>query len=98
MSRKYKDGDVVPAAVIANRLKDLSKCVTQGRDAIDREFVMRIPAERDRCPDLVLSEAAMRLIADEKLKAAIRAEAESMDFSSPEIAKCNILDLLGGDS
>jgi hypothetical protein len=58
MSNKYKDGDTVPDSVLADRLDELAQAV------IDRnmsEFVMRIPAELDYCPDLVMHAAAMRL-------------------------------------
>ena len=61
MSNKYKHGDVIPNDVIARRLDELSDAVTAGKDAIDREFTMRIPAELDRDADLVLSEAAERV-------------------------------------
>ena len=61
MSRKYKHGDVVPDSVLADRLDELATAVTKGKAAIDREFVMRVPAELDFCPDLVLSAAAKRL-------------------------------------
>ena len=61
MSNKYKDGDIVPDSVLADRLDELAGAVTKGKDAIGREFVMRVPAELDHCPDLVLSAAAKRL-------------------------------------
>lgn len=61
MSRRYKHGDRVPSKVLSARLSELSDVVTKGRKAIDREFVMRIPAELDHCPDLVLSSSAERL-------------------------------------
>ena len=67
MSRKYKDSDEVPNEVIADRLEELSNIVARGgKEAINREFVMRIPAELDRCPDLVMSIAASRLRATDK--------------------------------
>lgn len=58
MSDKYKHGDTVPPGVIAKRLDELSEAVTKGRDAINREFTMRIPCELDRDADVVLSRAA----------------------------------------
>ena len=61
MSRQYKNPDDVPNDVICKRLKELSKAATTGRDAILREFTMRIPAELDRDPDLVLGIAARRI-------------------------------------
>jgi len=51
----------VPTDVLIKRLDELAVAVTQGKKGIDREFVMRIPAELDHCPDLVLSEASKRL-------------------------------------
>lgn len=67
MSRKYKHGDRVPTDVLAARLKELGKAVTKGRDEVTRTFVMRIPAELDHCPDLVLSEASRRLTENSKI-------------------------------
>lgn len=61
MSRKYTDTASVPAETLANRLDELAGAITKGREASDREFTMRIPAECDRDADLVLSEAAKRL-------------------------------------
>ena len=58
MSNKYKDGDTVPDSVLADRLDELSEAVIK-RDM--SQFVMRIPAELDYCPDLVMSAAAKRL-------------------------------------
>jgi len=67
MSRVYKLGDRVPTDVLAARLKELSKAVTKGRDEVARTFVMKIPAELDHCPDLVLSEASRRLTENSKI-------------------------------
>lgn len=61
MSTKYQHGDAVPSELLCKRLHELSDAVTKGRDAIDQEFTMRIPAELDRDADLVLSESARRL-------------------------------------
>ena len=61
MSNQYKDEDEVPTEVICKRLDELSDAVTKGRDAVAREFVMRVPAELDHDADLVLSTAAKRL-------------------------------------
>ena len=60
MSRKYKEPKDVPNDVLCERLKELAKAV-QDRDAISREYTMRIPAEVDRDADIVLTEAARRL-------------------------------------
>lgn len=61
MSTKYKHGETVPADVLVARLRELSKAVTEGREAVLREFTMRVPAELDRDADLVLSSAADRI-------------------------------------
>ena len=58
MSKKYKHGDEVPNDVLANRLEELSNEITKGNLS---QFVMRVPAELDYCPDLVMSTAARRL-------------------------------------
>jgi hypothetical protein len=46
---------------IADRLAELSDYVTQGPEVVRREFTMRVPAERYRDADLVLSTAASLL-------------------------------------
>jgi len=61
MSTNYKTREDVPTDVICNRLKELSNFVTLGREAVAREFTMRVPAELDYDADLVLSTAAGRL-------------------------------------
>ena len=61
MSNQYKYGDRVPTDVLARRLDELSRAVTDGKEAVSLEFTMRIPAELDRDADLVLQESAKRL-------------------------------------
>lgn len=61
MSNRYKHGDRVPSDVLCNRLNELADAVTEGQQAVAREFTMRIPAEFDRDADLVMAEAASRL-------------------------------------
>jgi len=65
MSTKYKYNDRVPSSVLANRLDELADAVVARMKGdsgpMDREFTCRIPAELDRDPDLVLSQAAKRL-------------------------------------
>ena len=65
MSTKYEHGDRVPTDVIAARLDELADAVVArmcgDSGPMDREFTCRIPAEMDRDPDLVLSQAADRL-------------------------------------
>jgi len=69
MSTKYGATDRVPTEVLAARLDELSIAVTQGKEAVSREFTMRIPAEMDRDADLVLSAAAKRLLElEQKMK------------------------------
>jgi len=69
MSTKYKYGHQIPSDVLCGRLDQLADAVTKGREAIDREFCMRVPAERDRDADLVLTEAAERIRRLERLLA-----------------------------
>ena len=40
------------------RLRELAQAVTYGREAINREFTMRVPADEDRDADCVLTWAA----------------------------------------
>lgn len=61
MSTEYKEFKDVPIDAICKRLEELSYAVTKGKDAINREFSMRVPAELDRDADIVLSIAAKRL-------------------------------------
>jgi hypothetical protein len=61
MSTNYKSGNDVPNEVLSSRLYELSKAVTEGKDAVSREFTMRVPAELDRDADLVLYEASRRI-------------------------------------
>lgn len=61
MSTKYKRTKEVPTDILIARLKELADAITKGREAVDREFTMRVPAECDRDADLVLAEAARRL-------------------------------------
>jgi hypothetical protein len=65
MSTRYKHRDRIPTEVLANRLDELADAVVARMKGdpspMDREFTCRIPAELDRDPDLVLSQAADRL-------------------------------------
>jgi predicted SnoaL-like aldol condensation-catalyzing enzyme len=65
-----------PHERLVGRLRQLADAVTQGRDAVAREFTMRVPAEPERDADLVLSTAADELdrLRDEieALRAALR--------------------------
>jgi len=51
---------------LVKRLNELSDAVTKGRDAISREFEMRVPAEPERDADLVLSTAAITITTKQK--------------------------------
>lgn len=62
MSTDYGLQDRVPTAILAKRLQELSIAITEGREAVSREFTMRVPAECDRDADLVLAAAAKRLL------------------------------------
>ena len=62
MSLNYDTKDEVPTELLCERLEQLSDAVTKGKDAILRDFDMRIPAEVDRDADCVLAEAAKRLL------------------------------------
>ena len=59
MSNRYKTSGEVPSDVLCKRLDELSDAVT--KNAVNREFVMRIPAEVDYDADIVLSEASIRI-------------------------------------
>lgn len=61
MSRKYKNSAEVPSEVLCNRLDKLSDAVTKGKENVNREFYMSIPAEVDNDADLVLCGASMRI-------------------------------------
>lgn len=61
MSRKYNVNDRIPTEVYGKRLMELSEAITKGKEAIDREFTMRIPAELDRDADIVLLDVKTRL-------------------------------------
>ncbi len=81
MSNKYKHGDRVPNSVLANRLDQLSDAVTKGKDSINREFTMRVPAELDHDADLVLSQAAERLREFEQV---FMTDKQSAEFADTE--------------
>lgn len=51
---------------LIRRRRELSNAITDGREARDREFTMRIPADPERDADLVLNAAADRIEALEK--------------------------------
>jgi len=78
MSTIYKINDIVPTNVLANRLNQLSDAVCKGPDEVRRQFDMRIPAERDRDADLVLSQSARRMTELEVKLAKVTAERASL--------------------
>lgn len=53
----------VPAKVLSDRLMRLALAVTEGPEVVRAEFTMRVPAEPERDADLILSEAARRVLA-----------------------------------
>ena len=59
MSTKYKEPREVPTLDLIDRLRRLSEAIAKGN--MD-ELTMRIPAEVDRDADIVLLEAASRLM------------------------------------
>ena len=61
MSTTYKHFNEVPSWLLADRLEQLSDAVCDGKEAMEREFTRRIPAELDRDADLVLQQAAQRI-------------------------------------
>ena len=76
MSTKYKLGYYVPTEVLCKRMRELVIAITAGDSGISmkREFTMRIPAELDRDADLVIGEAARRLIKQESKIEALQEE------------------------
>lgn len=76
MSTKYKIIAEVPTAALAKRLDELSDVVGQPGEERDRELTQRIPAELDRDADLVLCEAAQRLVKLETERDALAAHVE----------------------
>ena len=81
MSTKYRNSRDVPLDAIITRLNELSDAVTGGRESQGREFTMRIPAECDRDADLVIAEAAVRLVA-------LQAENEALRVRVAELEMC----------
>lgn len=61
MSNKYKMEDRVPSDIICKRLDELSRAIARGRECFNREFTMRVPAEKDHDADLVIAEASRRI-------------------------------------
>lgn len=66
MTTIYKNSSDVPDSVLADRLDQLSDAVVArmkgNEEVFSNEFTCRIPAELDRDADLVLAEAAKRLM------------------------------------
>ena len=73
MSKKYKDSSEVPMEILTSRLTELWRAIIEGREGINREFFMRIPAEVDYDADIVICEASQRLKQLEAENAALRA-------------------------
>ena len=96
MSTKYSDVKDVPTALLARRLEQLSDAVTKGRDAVDKEFTMRVPPEVDRDADIVLSEAARRLkpITEDQLIETIKKHQIELHWGAQYSIKCQFAQLL----
>jgi len=71
MSRKYKNPSEVPTEEICKRLDEIVESICQGNESILKTFTMRIPAEVDYDPDIVISEASERLQSITKDKAIV---------------------------
>lgn len=57
MTTKYEIGREVPLEILTKRLDEISDEIIAGKTS----YTMRVPAEVDFCPDLVIAEAARRL-------------------------------------
>ena len=77
MSDKYNFADEVPTKVLSERLEDLANQITKGNL---NQFVMRVPAEVDYCPDLVLSASGIRM---ESLEKQLEAKDKEIEESIP---------------
>jgi len=73
---------------LSPRLRELSDAVTQGCEAVAREFTMRVPAEPDRDADLVLSRAADALDAVHKADQETGELRQSLNFYR---SRCDLL-------
>lgn len=93
MSTEYGAQDRVPTEILISRLEELSRAVTEGKDAVSREFTMRIPAEMDRDADLVLHAAAARL---REFMAAAEAEVQLPERPEPEDCESLSFDAYSG--
>ena len=86
---------------IAERLGELSHAVTKGRESVNREFTMRVPAEPLRDADLVLASASKFILSilDGDVvvvpKSFISAAQRSVDWWRGDIATTRPLDDLG---
>jgi hypothetical protein len=62
MSTDYKRSEDVPTTLLTSRLRYLAEAITKSDLYFSNAFNMHVPAEFDRDADLVLAEAARRLI------------------------------------
>lgn len=85
MSRKYEHGDIVPTNILADRLTELSNAIHDCKDARDREFTMRIPAELDRDADLVLMQSSSRLYELQAENERLRAKNLQFEHAAKEV-------------
>jgi len=98
MSNKYKFGDKVPSDVLCNRLDELANAVTKGRDGINREFYMSVPAELDHDADLVISEASRRIDDLSKQVEKWKQVAEDAAIANTKAEACGIVETALNDN
>jgi hypothetical protein len=80
MSSEVPEG---PHERLVGRLRELAHAVTQGREAVAREFTMRVPAEPERDADLVLSTAADEI---ERLRHALQVALPALENGAEALA------------
>ena len=71
---------------LISRLNELSDAVTKGKEEIDREFYMSIPARPDHDADLVLSDAAMTIAELTKQLSDFQVKHDSLGVASVKLA------------
>ena len=86
MSKLHQHGKDVPTSTLANRLRELSAAVANGYTS-GPEFYLNSPAEFDRDADLVLAEAARRLVQFSNAGSEAQRLDEAFDSFSVEVAQ-----------
>lgn len=74
--------------VDTKRLRELALAVTHGREAVAREFTMRVPAEPQRDADLVLMSAADEL---DRLRTELATLREQLETERIRLAACGVV-------